>query len=100
MSTFISNSMSDIDILSYSSFVEHCEVTDYELVDIDNIELNFKGKGNAHVSQNYGKGENACEIKEEYPFEFTGSSSVINPYNLSIPPECISIDVSSWSGDE
>jgi hypothetical protein len=100
MSTFVSNSMADIDILSHSSYVEHSEVTNYELVDIDNRELTFKGEGNAHVSQNYGKGEDACEINEEYPFEFTGSSSVTKPYDLSIPSECISIDVSSWFGDE
>jgi hypothetical protein len=100
MSTFVSNSMPDIDILSHSSYIEHSEVTDYKLVDIDNRELIFKGKGNVYVSQNYGEGEDACEINEEYPFEFTGSSNVTNPYNLSIPPECISIDVSSWFGDE
>lgn len=100
MSTFVSNSMPDIDVLSHSSYVEHSEVTDYELLDIDNRELTFRGEGNAHVSQNDGKGEDACEINEEYPFEFTGSSSVAKPYDLSIPPECISIDVSSWFGDE
>lgn len=100
MSTFVSNSMPDIDILSHSNYVEHSEVTDYELVDIDNRELTFKGEGNAHVSQNYRKGEDACEINEEYPFEFTGFSSVTKPYDLSIPAECISIDVSSWFGDE
>ena len=100
MSTFISNSMPDIDILSHQSYVEHSEVTDYELTDIDNFEVIFKGEGIAHVSQNYGKGDDACEINEEYPFEFTGSSSVTKPYDLSIPPESISIDVSSWFGEE
>ncbi|MES9844931.1 MAG: hypothetical protein ABW131_09825 [Candidatus Sedimenticola sp. 6PFRAG5] len=99
MNTFISNSMPDIDILSHQSYVEHSEVTDYELVDIDNLELTFKGGGNAHVSQNYGKGDDACEINEEYPFAFTGSSSVAKPYELSIPPESIAIDTSSWFGE-
>lgn len=100
MSTFISNSMPDIDILSHQSYVEHSEVTDYELTDIDDLEVKFKGEGIAHVSQNYGKGDDACEINEEYPFEFTGCSSVAKPYDLSIPPESISIDVSSWFGEE
>lgn len=99
MSTFISNSMPDIDILSHQSYVEHSEVTDYELVHIDNLELTFRGEGNAHVSQNYGKGDDACEINEEYPFTFTGSSSVTKPYDLSIPPDSISIDTSSWFGE-
>lgn len=100
MSTFVSNSMPDIDILSSHSYVEYSEVTDYELIGIDNHELTFRGEGNAQVSQNYGKGDDACEINEEYPFEFTGSSTVGKPYELSIPPECISIDVSCWFGDE
>lgn len=100
MNTFISNSMPDIDILSHQSYVEHSEVTDYELIDIDNLEVIFKGEGIAYVSQNYGKGDDACEINEEYPFEFTGSSSVASPYELSIPPENISINVSSWFGEE
>jgi len=100
MGTFVSNSMSDIDILSNQSYVENSEVTEYELIDINNLELTFKGEGNAYVSQNYGKGEDACEINADYPFEFTGSSAVAKPYDVSIPAECISIDVSSWFGDE
>lgn len=100
MSTFVSNSMPDIDILSQQSYVEHAEVTEYELIDIDNLELTFRGEGNAHVSQNYGKGDDSCEINEEYPFEFTGSSLVTKPYDLSIPPEYISINTSSWFGEE
>ena len=100
MSTFVSNGMPDIDILSNQSYVEHSEVTEYEVVGIDDRKLTFKGKGEAQVSQNYGKGDDACEFNEEYPFEFTGSSTVVKPYELSIPPECISIDVDSWFGDE
>ena len=100
MSTFISNSMPDIDILSPQSYVEHSEVTEHELTDIDNLEVIFKGEGIAYVSQNYGKGDDACEINEEYPFEFTGSSSVAKPYDLSITPESISIDIRSWFGEE
>lgn len=100
MSTFVSNSMPDIDVLSNQSYVEHSEVTKYELIEIDNLELTFRGEGSAYVSQNYGKGDDACEINEEYPFEFTGSSTVTKPYDLSIPPECISIDVNSWFGEE
>lgn len=100
MSTFVSNSMPDIDILSHQSYVEHSEVTDYELIDINSRVLTFKGEGAAYVSLNYGKGDDACEINDEYPFEFSGSSSVTKPYDLSIPSECISIDVSSWFGEE
>jgi hypothetical protein len=97
MSTFVSNSMPDIDILSHQSCVEHSEVTEHEIIYIDNIEIAFKGRGDAQVTQNYGKGDDACEINAEYPFEFTGSSPVMKPYELSIPPECISINTSSWS---
>jgi len=100
MSTFISNSMPDIDILSPQSYIEHSEVTEHELTDINNLEVIFKGEGIAYVSQNYGKGDDACEINEEYPFEFTGASSVAKPYDLSITPESISIDVRSWFGEE
>jgi hypothetical protein len=100
MSTFVTNSMSDIDILSNQSYVEHSEVMGYELIDIDNLELTFRGEGIAHVSQNYGKGDDACEINAEYPFGFTGSSSVAKPYDVTTPPESISIDVSSWFEDE
>ncbi len=100
ISTFVSNSMPDIDALSNNSYVEHSEVTDYQLLDIDHSQLSFEGEGIAHVSQNYGKGMDWCEIREEYPFTFTGTSNVNKPYDLSIPADGIVIDVREWFGEE
>lgn len=100
MSTFVSNAMSDIDILSHSSYVEHAEVTESEIVYIDNAHIKFQGEGTAYVSLNYGKGDDACELNDEYPFTFSGASLVNSPYQLTISPDDISIDVSSWFGED
>ena len=98
--TYISNTMPDIDILSHSSYVEHTEVHESRIVSVDEREIVFEGNGTAYVSLNYGKGEDACEINDDYPFTYTGRSTVAEPRKLQIPPENISIDVSSWFGDE
>ncbi len=98
--TCISNTMPDIDILSHSSYVEQTEVHESRIVSVDEREIVFEGNGTAYVSLNYGKGEDSCEINDDYPFTFTGRSSVLEPRKLQIPPENISIDVSSWFGDE
>jgi len=96
LNTFVTNSISDIDILSHMSYVEGSEITDYEITDITYSKINFAGEGNAYVSLNYGKGDDACEINDEFPFTFTGVSSIHEPLSVSISPEDISIDIDSW----
>lgn len=98
MMTFVSNSMSDIDILSNNSHVEYSEITEREIIDIDHKNITFQGEGIAYVSLNYGKGEDACELNDDFPFVFKGSSRTDNPYELSISPDDISIDINSWYG--
>ncbi len=96
LNTFVMNSMSDIDVLSQSSYVEQSEVFEYLLSKIDSEKLFFDGNGTAYVSLNYGKRDDACEINTEFPFKFQGYSQIDKPYDLSIPAEDIDIDISSW----
>ncbi|MEE9336840.1 MAG: hypothetical protein V3U87_02060 [Methylococcaceae bacterium] len=96
LNTFVMNSMSDIDCLSQSSYVEQSEVHEYSLSEIDYEKLLFEGNGTAYVSLNYGKKDDACEINTDFPFKFQGHSHINKPYDLSISAEDIDIDIRSW----
>ncbi|WP_299881377.1 hypothetical protein [uncultured Cocleimonas sp.] len=94
--TLLLKSFSEIDTLSSYSYIESCEVNDWTLSDIDEDTLAFDGEATVYVSLNYGKGEDHCELNEEFPFTFSGYSKTDKPYDLSIPFDEIDIDTESW----
>ncbi|MEH6592657.1 MAG: hypothetical protein V7746_20490 [Halioglobus sp.] len=98
--TLLSNTFSEIDLLSNNSFVEYSEVIDLELADIDSKIISFSGTGLVQISQNYSKHDDHVELVEDYPFQFKGHSPVEEPYRISISPQDVEIDTSSWYGEE
>ena len=101
VSTFISNTMSDIDILSTHTYVEDVEIEECEIIKIDSTNIYFSGHGNIHVSLNYGSDKDEpTELQDEFPFDFRFLSPVHKPELIQITPEDISIDTSSWFGDD
>ena len=101
VSTFISNTISDIDILSTHTYVEDVDIEECEIIKIDSTNIYFSGCGNVCVSLNYGSDKDEpTELQDEFPFDFKFLSPVHKPGLIQITPEDISIDTNSWFGDD
>ena len=99
-STIISETRSEIDILSQDSYIEGVEIYGFEVLGIDSENIYFAGNGNISASLNYGKGDDATEIVDDFDFDFQCFSSVHIPTAILISSESISIDNSDWFEDE
>jgi len=101
INTFISNTISDIDILSTHTYVEEVDIEECEIIKIDSTNIYFSGHGNVHISLNYGSNKDEpTELQDEFPFDFKFLSPTHKPELIQITPEDISIDTSSWFGDD
>ena len=96
----ISETRSEIDILSQDSYIEGVEIYEFEVLSIDSENICFTGNGNISASLNYGKGDDATEIVDDFDFDFQCFSSVHSPTAILISSESISIDNSNWFEDE
>ncbi|PZO41932.1 MAG: hypothetical protein DCF19_08685 [Pseudanabaena frigida] len=98
--TFVSNTMSEIDILSTHSYIDSVDIEEYKIIDIDSKKIYFFGNGNVCVSLNYGSSrDEPTELQDEFPFEVNFFSPVNDLKSIQINPEEIFIDTSSWFGD-
>jgi len=97
---FVSNTMSEIDILSTHSCIDFVDIKEYEITDIDSKKIYFTVSGIVHVTLNYGSSrDEITELQDEFPFDVNFFSPVNNPKLIHINPEEVLIDTSSWFGD-
>jgi len=96
MGIFISNTFDDLDILSSQTIPESSALEEFEIEDINSDKILISGYGYVEVSLNYGKGDDATEINDSFPYEFKCYSEINSPKEIIIHKRDIQVDTSSW----
>jgi len=94
--TFMSNVFSDLDILSSQTIPETSALESFEIKNITSEKILITGNGNVEVSLNYGKGDDAAEINDSFPYEFKCHSEIDEPSKIILYPHNVEVDTSSW----
>ncbi|SDP81709.1 pPIWI-associating nuclease domain-containing protein [Desulforhopalus singaporensis] len=94
--TFMSNMFSDLDILSSQTIAETSELESFEIINITPEKIIITGNGNIEVSLNYGKYDDAAEIKDSFPYEFKCHSEIDEPRKIILYQHDIEVDTTSW----
>jgi len=70
-----------------------------ERLEIESLEENgiiIGVEGTIYITQEYGKGDDFCEISNDFPFNISVDACVTNPENITVNPNAIKVDTSSW----
>ncbi len=94
--TFMSNVFSDLDILSSQTIPETQELELFEIKNITSEKVIITGNGYIEVSLNYGKGDDAAEINDSFPYDFKCHSEIDTPRKIILYPHGVEVDTSSW----
>ena len=100
-SEFIDSTLDDIDILSTHSVIDHSEIDDFYLTEINSSSVVICGRGTAYFNLQWGSGSDmkrgdGAKMNESFPFTFELHANVNNIKELSVGGKGINVDTSSW----
>ena len=94
--SFVSNSFSELDILSSGTCIDYTTLEDYEIVKITPTYIEIEGNGELSATLNWGRGDDAASGSHECDYEFSCRAPVHEPKKLTIQADDIAIDNSGW----
>lgn len=94
---FIETSVDDLDILSGQTRVEGVEVDRVEIKSIGLHSIQYRIEGTVYVELNWGRGDDAASMSDNYPFTCDVEGDLENIKEFSTVSN-IEVDNSSWFG--
>ena len=86
----------DLMILAHRVIVEQVSPEKMEIEYLEENGITIGVEGTIYITQEYGKGDDFCEISNDFPFNISVDACVKNPENITVNPNALEVDTSSW----
>jgi len=83
-------------ILAHRVIVEQVSPEKMEIEYLEENGITIGVEGTIYITQEYGKGDDFCEISNDFPFNISVDACVENPENISVNPNDLEVDTTSW----
>jgi hypothetical protein len=83
-------------ILAHRVIVEQVSPEKMEIEYLEESGITIGVEGTIYITQEYGKGDDFCEISNDFPFNISVDACVTNPENITVNPNEMEVDTSSW----
>lgn len=67
-----------------------------EIEYLEENEITIGVEGTIYITQEYGKGDDFCEISNNFPFYIPVVACITNPENISVNENALEVDTRSW----
>lgn len=86
----------ELSILAHRVIVEQVSPETMEIEYLEENGITIGVEGTIYITQEYGKGDDFCEISNDFPFYITVDACITNPENISVNENALEVDTSSW----
>lgn len=92
----IDSSPHELTILAHRVIVEKVFPENMWIEYLEENGITIGVEGTIYITQEYGKGDDFCEISSNFPFKISADACVKNPDKITVDPNAIEVDTSSW----
>lgn len=92
----INSTPDELMILAHRVIVEEISPEKMVIESLNKNGITIRVDGIIYVTLEYGKGDDFCEISNNFPFNISVNACVENPEKISVEPNGLEVDTSSW----
>ncbi|MDO6565279.1 hypothetical protein Q4488_18045, partial [Amphritea sp. 1_MG-2023] len=92
----INSSPDELMILAHRVIVEEISPEKMEIEYLEKNGITIGVEGTIYITQEYGKGDDFCEISNNFPFNISVDACIENPDKISVDPNGLQVDTRSW----
>jgi hypothetical protein len=86
----------ELSILANRIIVEQVSPEKMEIEYLEENGITIRVEGTIFITQEYGKGDDYCEISNNFPFYIPVEACITNPDNISVNANELEVDTRSW----
>lgn len=92
----INSTPDELQLLAHRVIVEQVSPEQLEIEYFDDNGITVGVEGTIYITQEYGKGDDYCEISTDFPFYIPVEASIKSPDDIKVNPYDFKVDTSSW----
>jgi hypothetical protein len=96
----IGETIQEIDIIASRHSIDHPDVHNVEVTSIDADTIVFEASGDIYTTLEWGRGDDAAEMDETFPFKLQLTSPTSKPYEPAAIAQTLEVDNSGWFGPD
>lgn len=92
----INSTPDDLTLLAHRVIVEQISPEKMQIEYFEENGITIGVEGTIYITQEYGKGDDYCEIANDFPFSISVDACVTNPSSINVDSSSLEVDTTSW----